>query len=160
MQRRTYFFLTFWVRADAAADFAALLALGLLRTFEAVDATLALVFSVLPFWVRAEAATDFSALLALGLLKTFEAAVATFLLVLSDFAIGPVSLLKGRSWRGRRSGTLPDSRSGVSGRPASDQNKNREWGKPGSPNRMMQPSHGNRPALWHFVPRAPPQAQP
>ena len=102
VKRRAYFFLTFWVRADAAADFAALLALGLLSTFEAVDATLALVFSELPFWVRADAATAFSALLALGLLKTFEAAVATFLLVLSDFAIGPVSLVKGRSWRGRR----------------------------------------------------------
>jgi hypothetical protein len=79
--------LTFCVRADAAADLAALLAFGSRNTFEAVAATLALVVSVLPFCVNAEAATDFSALLAVLLRKTFEAAAATFLLVLSDFAM-------------------------------------------------------------------------
>jgi hypothetical protein len=83
-----YFFLTFWVSADAAADLAALLAVLLRRILEAEEATLALVVSVLPFCVRADAATDFSALVAVLLFRTFEADDATFLLVLSDFAMG------------------------------------------------------------------------
>jgi len=82
-----FFFLTFWVSADAAADFAALLAVLLRKILEAEEATLALVVSVLPFCVRAEAATDFSALVADLLRRTLEAADATFLLVLSDFAM-------------------------------------------------------------------------
>ena len=91
VKRRYFVFgLTFCVKVEAATDFAALLALGSFSTFEADDATLALVFSRLPFWVRADAATDFSALLALGLLKTLDAAVATFLLVDSDLAIGVI----------------------------------------------------------------------
>jgi hypothetical protein len=87
--------LTFCVRADAAADFAALLALGSRKTFDAVAATFALVVSVLPFCVNAEAATDFSALLAVLLRRTLEAAAATFLLVLSDFAMDVAFLLRG-----------------------------------------------------------------
>lgn len=83
-----FFALTFCVNADAAADFASLLAVLLLRIFAAADATFLLVCSVLPFCVRADAATDFSALVAVLLLRTFAALDATFLLVLSDLAIG------------------------------------------------------------------------
>lgn len=88
-----FFALTFCVRADAAADFAALLAVLLFRIFAAAEATFLLVCSVLPFCVRADAATDFSALVAVLLLSTFAALDATFLLVLSDLAIGQIFLM-------------------------------------------------------------------
>ena len=94
-----YFFLTFWVRAEAAADLAALLAVLLLKILDADDATLALVVSLLPFCVRADAATDFSALLADLLFRTSDALEATFLLVLSDFAMDVLSLLTGLAVR-------------------------------------------------------------
>ncbi|MGL4395528.1 MAG: hypothetical protein ACRCS9_03215 [Hyphomicrobium sp.] len=84
--------MVFWVNAEAAAERAAALALGLRSTFDAVVATRALVFSVLPFCVSADAATDFSALLALLLARTLAAADETFLLVDSDFAMGMFDL--------------------------------------------------------------------
>jgi hypothetical protein len=87
--------LTFWVRAEAAADLAALLAFGSRMILEAEAATLALVVSLLPFWVKAEAATDFSALLADLLFMTLAAADATFLLVDSDFAMDVLPELRG-----------------------------------------------------------------
>jgi hypothetical protein len=98
-----YFFfaaLTFCVRAEAAADFASLLAVLLFKILAAEEATLALVVSVLPFCVSAEAATAFSAFVAVLLFKTFEAADATFLLVLSDFAMDIASLLQRPQRRG------------------------------------------------------------
>ena len=102
---KCYFFLTFCVSAEAAADFAALLAFGSRITLEAVAATRALVFSMLPFCVSADAATDFSALLAVLLFRTLDAAEATFLLVLSDFAMVVASLLQeARQARPREAG--------------------------------------------------------
>jgi hypothetical protein len=71
------------VRAEAAADFAALLALGLLSVRAAADAAFALVTSPLRLCVNAEPAADFAALLALELCKVLPAAEAAFLPVLS-----------------------------------------------------------------------------
>jgi hypothetical protein len=79
-------FRVFCVSADAAAAFASLLAVLLRRTFAAVDATFALVVSLLPFCVRADAATAFSSFDAVLLLRTLAAAEATLELVLSDLA--------------------------------------------------------------------------
>jgi len=61
------------VSAEAAADFAALLAFGSRSTLEADLAAAAPVVSRLFDWVSADAAADFSALLAFGSLSTFEA---------------------------------------------------------------------------------------
>ncbi len=83
-----YFFFVFCVNADAATDFASLLAFGSCRIFEALAATALLVTSFFDLdCVSAEAATDFSAALADLLCSTFDAADATFLPVLSDFAM-------------------------------------------------------------------------
>jgi hypothetical protein len=81
------FFDGAWVRADAAADLAALLALGSSSTLAAFDATAALVTLLVLVWASAEAATDFSILVALLLASTFDALDAGFLPVDSDFAM-------------------------------------------------------------------------
>jgi hypothetical protein len=83
---RDYFF--FWVRAEAAADLAALDAVLLDRILEAEEATLLLVLSVEPRCVRAEAATALSTFVDDLLFRTFAADEATFLLVLALFAMG------------------------------------------------------------------------
>jgi hypothetical protein len=71
------------VSAEAAADFAALLALGLLSVLAAAEAAFAPVASELRTWVRADAAADLAALLAVELRNTFDAAEAALLPVLS-----------------------------------------------------------------------------
>jgi hypothetical protein len=71
------------VSVDAAADFAALLAVGLLNILAAAEAALALDTSLLPFCVNAEPAADFAALLADGLRSVRQAALAAALLVRS-----------------------------------------------------------------------------
>jgi hypothetical protein len=71
------------VRADAAADLAALLARGLRSVRAAADAAFAPVTSALRTWVSADAAADFAALLARGLRRILPAADAARLPVLS-----------------------------------------------------------------------------
>ena len=93
MVRGVYFFLAAaflgaaCVNADAAADLAALLALGSSKTFAAFDATAALVTFVVFRCAKADAATDFSILLAVLLASTFDAFDAGFLPVDSDLAM-------------------------------------------------------------------------
>ena len=93
-KRRTnaaYFFAAFFpgacVNAEAAADLAALLALGSSKTLAAFDATAALVTFVVFLCANADAATDFSILVAVLLASTLEAFDAGFLPVDSDFAM-------------------------------------------------------------------------
>lgn len=79
------------MRAEAAADLAALLAEGLLNTLDAAVAALALVTSELRTCVNAEAAADLAALLAEGLLSVREAAEAAALPVLSLLLVAMVA---------------------------------------------------------------------
>jgi len=83
------------VRAEPAADFAALLVLGLLSTLDAAEAALALVTSELRTCVNAEAAADLAALLAEGLLSVREAADAAALPVLSPRLVAMVISVRG-----------------------------------------------------------------
>ena len=95
-----YFFAAFFagacVNAEAAADLAALLALGSSNTFAAFEATEALVTFVVLVCAKADAATDFSSLLAVLLASTLEALDAGFLPVDSDFAMFLKSLIQRR----------------------------------------------------------------
>lgn len=75
----------FWVKAEAAADFAAFDDEGLLNTFAALEAAAALVSFVVLRWASADPAADFAALLEPELLRVFEAADAARLLVFSVF---------------------------------------------------------------------------
>lgn len=68
---------------EPAADFAALLAVGLLKVLAAAEAAFALDTSLLPFCVNAEPAADFAALLADGLRSVCPAALAAVLPVRS-----------------------------------------------------------------------------
>ena len=91
-----FFALTFWVSAEAATDFACLLAVLLRKILDAADATFLPVVSFgFLDCVSADAATAFSALDADLLRRTFEAAEDTLLLVVSAFAMDVVSLLRG-----------------------------------------------------------------
>jgi hypothetical protein len=91
---RQAFFFTFCVSAEAAADFAALLADLERRIFDAALATVLLVVSfALRVCVSVEAATIFCALLADLLRNTFDADDAAFFPVLSVFAMDGASLL-------------------------------------------------------------------
>ena len=80
------------VSADAAADLAAALALGLASVRAAALAALALVTSAVPVWARAEAAADLAALLARGLASVFPAADAALGPVVSPFLRGMLAL--------------------------------------------------------------------
>jgi hypothetical protein len=82
------FFPGFWVNAEPAADFAALLAPGLLRVLLAELAALGEVTFCGAFVCeRAEPAADFAALLAFGFCKVLDAALAAFGVVTSGFFI-------------------------------------------------------------------------
>lgn len=72
------------VKADPAADLAALDALGFRSVFEAALAAFLLVTSLLRTCVRADPAADFAALLAVRLLSVLLAADAARLPVDSD----------------------------------------------------------------------------
>jgi hypothetical protein len=76
-----------WVSALAAADFAALLAVGDRRVADAFDAALALVVLDVFDWARALAAADFAALLADFDPRVLPADDAAFDPVRSDFAM-------------------------------------------------------------------------
>lgn len=86
------------VKADPAALLAAFEAVGLDRTFAALDAAALPVTSVLPRWVSAEPAALLAAGVDLGLLNTFAAAEAAFRLVFSLAMFALPAGTKARTW--------------------------------------------------------------